>query len=356
MSVSPAHRDMVHKALYIFVLLDGQCSIFDITWAHDLFDPEFPANNPVGIYSDTEKSRRRRVAEFRVSETKGLLQITYGDGVVLFHRTTHDFLSDPQRMADMFAKVPSTSKAELQLKSYLAHLWLVGSPWCYGRTHLRPPRNLKSVYRAWDDAIEEKHRWLDNLEAVAYYYRTANVEAFSYGSVFTTCSILFDGAKVQSTVTTHYSHLHYVVTSVGDFDYIRHRLEDNPRLMHTDGIKSMLFSAIVGLQVNLVEYLFHKGVSPNELINLRGRKQMIAATTCFKRIMANGCEPGATSEHGVCKMMACSFEALLKHNQGGSWTLDLSKCNPKLDTPAMLRKASTLLMKWRQVKISNGAR
>ncbi|SPO03019.1 uncharacterized protein DNG_05700 [Cephalotrichum gorgonifer] len=112
-SINPLHRHMVYKMLFIVLRFGWRCPIFAMTWIDELFAPT--TTGRVDIYPEEERARRRKVAEFRVAQTKGLLEIA-GSDVDFFHRTAYDFFKESQEMHDLSAKFPGLRRNTLKVK------------------------------------------------------------------------------------------------------------------------------------------------------------------------------------------------------------------------------------------------
>lgn len=295
-SINPVHRDMVYKMLFLVMRLDGDCSNFVMTWVEQLFEPEFPTTSTIKTYTEAECDKRRQLAKRRVARTKGLLEITdLPDSprrhspsstitrVNFFHRTAYEFFEESQQMRDLSTRFPDMRSVSLKVKVHLAQLWFLDKS-KYLPTEDSPMilGNILNSSKEWKDFTEERHRWLDGLRKVARYHNTKGPPIFCGWSIRPS---LFRSGQLQKI---GYSHLHYVISWIGDLEYVRRELDDMPGTMHADGELSLLLSASTAWYATpLVEYLLERGVSPNEQVEFHGTNHTASVWFIFCTLFAS---------------------------------------------------------------------
>ncbi|KAK1765996.1 hypothetical protein QBC33DRAFT_620898 [Phialemonium atrogriseum] len=281
-SISPVHRDMVYKMLFLVMRLDWSCSDFVTTWV--------PTTSTIKTYTEAECDKRRELAKSRVARTKGLLEITdlsyHGwtniTRVNLFHRTAYEFFQDSQQMRDLSARFPDMRRASLEVKVYLAQLWVLDNS-KYPPTQASPKilGKILSSSKEWKYFTEERHRWLDCLRKVALYHNTKGPPIF--------CGVLLTSFLLGEMGLSEigYSHLHYIVNLIGDLEYVRRELDGMPGTMHANGELSLLLSASTGWYATpLVEYLLERGVSPNEQVKFHDTNHTASVWLIFCTLFA----------------------------------------------------------------------
>jgi hypothetical protein len=138
-----------------------------------------------------------------------------------------------------------------------------------------------------------RHIWLDGFETVLNYHHKA---ALAGNRDMTGCWALTDKVYCLRGESTQISFFHWVITEVGDADYVLRKLSKTSHLLHSQNNLSLLLSAaLTTLDTPVLKSLLELGVSPNEQFQIDERGTYVSTTAwkafCvyFAARMIHGC-------------------------------------------------------------------
>ncbi|KAI1449148.1 hypothetical protein F5Y02DRAFT_373322 [Annulohypoxylon stygium] len=272
-SIDSSYRNKILKILWLV----GQgisCRMLWITWVDELFTPgfDFPAEYEIEAYSDTEIEMRLREADFLILQAKGLLEFeTRGaakgtqlvsSSVTFSHRTVCEFVMRSDQMHMFSRSLQGLDGLKIEVKAMLAELWFLNDEDSQVLTH-GLGKKLEFKY-SWRSGREDAAVLLRAFEELIQRYITNGVALPKQ----TITSYIFNRARL-ATPETKLSYLHWVAGCVGDWEYLSHKLQNQPELVHANWDLSILLSAAVSQFDNPIFYrLLEMGASPNETIQL----------------------------------------------------------------------------------------
>ncbi|KAI2468145.1 hypothetical protein F4781DRAFT_432692 [Annulohypoxylon bovei var. microspora] len=253
-SIDTSYRDKVLKILW-FVGQGIRCRILWITWIDELFTPkfDFPTKYSIQAYSDAEIEKRLREAEFLVLQSKGLLEFETRSPVngtrptfsyiTFSHRTVREFVMQSEQMSVFSEKLQELDGSILEIKAMLAELWFLNHTYSQELTN------------GLGKKLELGYTWRHGCEDSSIFVDAQYLHVFDKGST--------------ATLGAEYSYMHWVAGYVGDWEYVRRKLQDKPELVHANGDLSLLLSAATSqIDSPIFDRLLEMGASPNETIKL----------------------------------------------------------------------------------------
>lgn len=264
-----------------------------ISWLESLEDPEFPANQPFKVYTDSEIEEKRQFAEARVNGyTRGLLEvITYmpesedhhpppsylRHTVQFFHRTALDYVAASSLAQDILSSSPKLFNLEFYIRLSLTelhfgslHQW-VGTSLAFLRypkileIYLYTPKPSRSLIEAHKAAFEQQARY--------FAWRNVCISLNSFDQ-FLHCMM-----ADQSTSFDHWVANQAQETFASQ--YLSERIQNFPDLPHPQDGLSLLLSAACCLpgsdhtssRSDLVKLILALGADLNHVTNLQLTKR-----------------------------------------------------------------------------------
>ncbi|KAI0113832.1 hypothetical protein F4776DRAFT_332710 [Hypoxylon sp. NC0597] len=283
-SIDRRYQRKVNKVLRLIGAVRG-CPAVSITWADELLatGTSFPVTRDIETYSEEEIEGLVLEANRIVSQSKGLLEFMPSDQalngsvplcVTFSHRTVHEFVDQNEQMRSFGKGFPKLDRVRLEIKIHLAGLWFLG------------PKNAQYYFRAltqrlgdrnyWAAGDEDRYTWLDAFERTIQHHKGVHPTTFLG---ITGRESILPGFFFDSNVSllprsgTNFSFLHWVANRIGDWEYLRRKLQGEPKLVHADGNLSLLFSAALSWkEQSTVDHLLELGASPNESIMVHKSK------------------------------------------------------------------------------------
>jgi hypothetical protein len=287
-AIDPGDRKRSDKMLLIATLNPRWDSLNALiySWLEDLEDPNFPFNLPVQGYSDEEIKRRHQDLRRQLdSLSKGLLEITtttynsdifFKYKVQFFHRTVRDYLQDSSRQIQMKSRLPGFDITETYFRLFLAVFKFARTKKVYLEERYPPDGNpLFDWFIAimdWLDTsgqelpfnfTEELGRVLDSYRRLPFSHPEETEK--NVGRVLW-------GAKLDSSIYTENSQddISYLHTAAWycQHRYVSQKVSQDPNLVKGSNDLSLLLSAAVGPDPELVHFLLERGELPSEKVKI----------------------------------------------------------------------------------------
>jgi hypothetical protein len=271
------------------------------SWLEDLNDPGFPFSSPVQGYSDEEiRKRHHNLRPQLDSLSKGLLEmvpsaprasedIFWGYTVQFFHRTVRDYLRDDVRQSQFRSRLPAFNLHQVYLRLCLAELKFA--------------RTKKSYFEHCDNVLYQvfnsSHEWnsiqsdagrkapfsfAKEVSTVLNGYRQQSflhpeVIGGKWGTICWSETLAFSG-DVPISPNADMSYIHYAAL-FGEYQYVSLKISEDPTLLKGDCEMSILLSASIGRDPELVRFLLQAGADPQDQLKFRDQRNLDQRTTVW---------------------------------------------------------------------------
>jgi hypothetical protein len=262
------------------------------SWLEDLEDPNFPFRSPVRGYSNEEIEKLHEDLRCQLdSLSKGLLEITHNSSedlyfkyrVQFFHRTVRDYLQDPSRQTQMKSRLPGFDTTEAYCRLRLAEFKFArtNAKYFMAQGLVQTPL-IKIFYDSFNwfrigiiraqklpfNFLDEFGRVLDIHKQLPFSH-PEEAETNS-GNIFWGYEL--DTADMRLRASNHnISYLHWVAFNL-QHQYVSQKLSEDSELVKSSNEPSLLLTASLAGDPNLVRFLLEKGAFPYQQVKVRQGK------------------------------------------------------------------------------------